>query len=139
MRLLPGLVPSFFKLLLKSLLFLLGAIVTLWAGLAIYFSNLPWLQARLGLSIVFLALVFWVVFINRRPRMYAVLAAVFVCVVIGWLSILPSHDRNWRPEVAVMPRATIDGDSVKLTGVRNFDYRTRNDFTVRHEEREVKL
>ena len=38
-----------------------------------------------------------------------------------------------------MPRAVIDGDRVHLTGVRNFDYRTRNDFTVRYEERELQL
>ena len=38
-----------------------------------------------------------------------------------------------------MPRAVIDGDRVRITGVRNFDYRTRNDFTVRYEEREVLL
>src|SRR5271154_2469030 len=36
-----------------------------------------------------------------------------------------------------MPRAVIDGDRVHLTGVRNFDYRARNDFTVRYEEREM--
>ena len=38
-----------------------------------------------------------------------------------------------------MPRATIDGDRVHITGVRNFEYRSVNDFTVRHEEREVQL
>ena len=38
-----------------------------------------------------------------------------------------------------MPRAFVDGDHVRLTGVRNFDYRTRNDFTVHYEEREVLL
>ena len=38
-----------------------------------------------------------------------------------------------------MPRAIIDGDRVRITGVRNFDYRSRNDFTVRYEEREVRL
>lgn len=38
-----------------------------------------------------------------------------------------------------MPRAVIDGDRVRLTGVRNFDYRSRSDFTVRYEEREVSL
>ena len=38
-----------------------------------------------------------------------------------------------------MPRATIDGDRVHITGVRNFDYRSRSDFTVRYEERKVSL
>jgi hypothetical protein len=38
-----------------------------------------------------------------------------------------------------MPRVVIDGDRVRLTGVRDFEYRTRNDFTVRYEEREVLL
>src|SRR5260370_5507807 len=49
------------------------------------------------------------------------------------------HDGPWRPEVAVMPRVIIDGDRVRITGVRNFDYRSRNDFTVRYEEREIRL
>src|SRR4029453_15415478 len=43
------------------------------------------------------------------------------------------------PEVAVMPRAFIDGDRVRITGVRNFEYRSRDDFTVRYEEREVSV
>jgi hypothetical protein len=63
----------------------------------------------------------------------------FFGVVAWWISIRPSHDRNWRPEVAVMPRATIDGDHVHLTGVRNFQYRSRNDFTVGYQERDVLL
>lgn len=38
-----------------------------------------------------------------------------------------------------MPQAFIDGDRVRITGVRNFDYRSRHDFTVRYEEREFLL
>ncbi|BCA94188.1 hypothetical protein TUM19329_05490 [Legionella antarctica] len=38
-----------------------------------------------------------------------------------------------------MPRAIITGDKVRFTGFRNFDYRSRDDFTVRYEEREVSL
>ena len=63
----------------------------------------------------------------------------FLGVVVWWITISPSHDRNWRAEVAVMPRAVIDGDRVRITGVRNFDYRGRDDFTVRYDEREVQL
>ncbi|MGN6750487.1 MAG: Lnb N-terminal periplasmic domain-containing protein [Xanthobacteraceae bacterium] len=63
----------------------------------------------------------------------------FLGVVAWWLSISPSHDRPWRPEVAVMPQATVDGDRVRITGVRNFEYRGLNDFTVRYEERELQL
>jgi hypothetical protein len=68
-----------------------------------------------------------------------VFAGVFIGVVVAWSTIQPSHDRPWRPEVAVMPRVAIEGDRVRITGVRNFDYRTRNDFTVHYEEREVLL
>jgi len=63
----------------------------------------------------------------------------YLGVVAWWISISPSHDRQWRPEVAVMPRAFLDGDRVRLTGVRNFEYRTRDDFTVRYEQRELSL
>ena len=38
-----------------------------------------------------------------------------------------------------MPRAFIEGDRVRLTGVRNFDYRSRDDFTAHYEEREIDL
>ena len=66
-------------------------------------------------------------------------AGLFLSVLVWWISIQPSHDRQWRPEVAVMPRAIIDGDRVRITGLRNFEYRSRDDFTVRYEEREVSL
>ena len=70
-----------------------------------------------------------------RGEDYSVLRA----MVVWWISIPPSHDRNWLSEVAVMPRAVIDGDRVRITGVRNFEYRSTYEFTVRYEEREVQL
>src|SRR5580692_1198307 len=115
------------------------AIPIAWATLAIYYSNLPWAGMRLALAVVFAAFTIWVIWFSRRRNMLAMAIVLFLGVVAWWISIRPSHDRNWRPEVAVMPRAVIDGDRVRLTGVRNFDYRTRNDFTVRYEERKVLL
>jgi hypothetical protein len=118
---------------------LVKALIITWAILAIYYSNLPWAWARLGLAAAFALFAVWALWLSRRRSMPAIAALLFLGVVGWWLAIPPSHNRNWRPEVAVMPRATIDGDRVRLTGVRNFDYRSRNDFTVRYEEREVNL
>src|SRR5690606_2986690 len=39
----------------------------------------------------------------------------------------------------VMPRATVDGDRVRITGVRDFAYRSEHAFTARYIEREVAL
>jgi hypothetical protein len=38
-----------------------------------------------------------------------------------------------------MPRAVIDGDNVRISGFRNFDYRSTEDFDRRYESREVSL
>jgi hypothetical protein len=119
--------------------FLIKALLIAWATLAIYYSNLPWPAARLTLAAAFALFAIWALWLSRRRSMSALAAVVFLGVVGWWIAIPPSHERPWRPEVAVMPRATIDGDRVRLTGVRNFDYRSRNDFTVRYEEREVRL
>src|SRR5215510_3206792 len=129
----------------KLLRWLLAGIRTLclilllaWGSLAIYY-NLPWAWARLALAVVFFIFGVWALWFSRTWRAMAVFAALFVGVLVWFSSIKPSHDRPWRPEVAVMPRAFIDGDRIRITGVRNFEYRSRDDFTVRYEEREVSL
>jgi hypothetical protein len=124
---------------IRGLKYIFQALIIGWATLALYFSNLPWGWLRLTLALGFAAFSIWALWINRKKLMVLLFAALFVIVLIWWLCIQPSHDRQWRPEVAVMPRAEISGDRVRITGVRNFEYRSRDDFTVRYEEREVYL
>jgi len=134
-----GFSSRFFGWLIAGIWFLCRVLLIAWATLAIYYSNLPWAWLRLGLAVAFAAFAIWALWLSRQRRMSVAFIALYLGVVAWWISIPPSHDREWRPEVAVMPRAVIDGDRVRITGVRNFDYRTRNDFTVRYEEREVLL
>jgi hypothetical protein len=123
----------------RGLLFVIEAQAIAWAALAIWFSNLPWLPGRVVLAIGFVALSVWTLWIVRTRRAVALFAVAFAIVLIWWVAIPPSHDRLWRPDVAVMPRAVIESDRVRLTGVRNFEYRSLTDFTPRYEEREVSL
>jgi hypothetical protein len=110
-----------------------------WGALAIFYSNLPWPAFRVVLSLVFAAFGIWSLWFARQAGSWMVFAAVFVAVLVWWISIPPSHDRLWRPEVAVMPRALIEGDRVRISNFRNFDYRAVDDFTPRYEAREVSL
>jgi hypothetical protein len=125
--------------LIAAIWVLCRVVLIAWATLAIYYSNLPWAGVRLVLAIAFAVFAVWAIWLSPQRRMSVALILLYLGVVAWWISISPSHDRPWRPEVAVMPRASIDGDGVHLTGVRNFEYRTRNDFTVRYEERELSL
>ena len=117
---------------------LLGLLV-LWATLAIAYSNLPSAWARSMLAAAFMVFAVRALWVNRDRRMRRALAAAFVVVIAWFISIRPSHDRTWRADVAALPRATIEGDRVLLTGFRNFDYVTRNQLVARYERRTVQL
>src|SRR4051794_12099555 len=54
-----------------------------------------------------------------------IFAAIFFA---GWLRQKPRHDRDWDPSVAVLPRAIRDGDTITIANLRNFDYRSLEDF-----------
>ncbi|MBO0697244.1 MAG: DUF4105 domain-containing protein [Zavarzinella sp.] len=155
--------------LLAPLKRLFLGLLVVWTSLAVYYSNLPWAWLRLVLAVAVAAFSVWALWLSRRPRTRAAahepkpvgtsgnqaeikpssptaahgpglaFAGLFGSVLVWYISIPPSHDRPWQPGVAVMPRATIDGDRVRITGFRNFDYRTRDDFTERWEDREVSL
>ncbi len=125
------------RYLLKALWVLVQALIVVWVCLAIYYSNLPWPLARAGLAVSFLLFGAWALGWSRSRRAISIFAMLSLAVVVWFSSIAPSHDREWRREVAVMPRAIIDGDRVRLVDVRNFEYRSRHDFTEHFEEREV--
>lgn len=114
--------------------------LAVWGSALIYFSIAPPLWLALIPSAVFVAATVAGFSVLRSAR--ASLGAFFVLLGAALLILnlkSPANDRDWSPEVARTPRAVIQGDVVKLTDVRNFDYRTKTDFTERWESREVHL
>ncbi len=48
------------------------------------------------------------------------------------ITTLPTHQKVWRPEYAVLPLVEIDGWDITIRSVRNNYYRSLNDYDVRH-------
>lgn len=135
----PTLVTRPFLWLWLGILRVVQFLLIAWAALAIYYSNLPWVWARIVLALIFAGFGVWALWVKRSDVQRGVFAFAFIAVAIWWFCIPPSNTRNWRPEVAILPRAVINGDRVQLTGFRNFNYRTESDFDVRYERRELSL
>ena len=123
----------------KGILVFCQFLFIVWASLAIYYSNAPGKVFRLVLALLFMTFGFWALWLSGNRRIRWIFTLVFLGVVAWWLSIRPSRDCVWRQEVAVMPRAIVNGDNVRLVGCRNFDYRSTNDFTVQYEDRDLCL
>ncbi len=111
----------------------------LWAALALWFWPTQIAGLRLALAIAFAGFGIWALWIARSRRVWITFAALYVVLVVGWSAIKPKQNRDWRPEVAVLPRAYVSGDNVRLVGVRDFEYRGVDDFTPRYRERDVQL
>jgi Domain of unknown function (DUF4105)/Glycosyltransferase family 87 len=79
--------------------------------------------------------------VQRRWRTRAVGAffALFALLLVCWFNLEPSNERAWTPDNAVLAYATIDGDRVTLHNIRNFDYRSENDYTPAYYDRTFNL
>ncbi|HWA15396.1 MAG TPA: DUF4105 domain-containing protein, partial [Gemmatimonadales bacterium] len=75
-----------------------------------------------------------------KKRVTWILLGVIAVVLVGtWAFLNPSHDRNWSPEQKVLANARFNGDSVHLSGVRNFEWNGDTTFAPRWEEGDYDL
>lgn len=118
------------KLLGHLVLWIVLLAATVWGSAALWFYG-PASRPLAGLLAGAYALATLVMLIRVRPmrRGYAGALVLFAVLLGWWLSIEPSNDRDWQPEVARLAYADIDGDHVTVHNIRNFDYRSETDFT----------
>ncbi len=109
-----------------------------WATVAIFYSNLPvlirpWVAGIFALGSLF-------VLIGRYTRWTRLIFLVFFTLILTWwLLIPPSNNRNWQPDLAILAWADIEGNQVTIHNIRNNDYLTETDFTVRHYDKTFDL
>src|SRR5437016_8213684 len=116
---------------------LVALVCTTWAFGALYF-DFPTASTFTAILFV-IALLAIVIFVRGKLLKLAIVFGAFAAVVSWWLTLKPSNDREWQPDVAQTAWADINGDEVTIHNVRNCDYRTQTDFTPHWETRTVRL
>lgn len=128
----------------SGLVWLLLGIAVLWAFGALWFDLpqvlAPQVLAPQVLACLFLAAV-GVTATALKPRWRAKLciAVAVLAVLAWWQSLKPQQYRDWKTTVVHTARADLNGDLVMLRNVRDFDYRSEDDYTPRWHDRRVDL
>ena len=132
---------GFMRLLRRAgfvLLALVMLLVGTWCSVAIWYQcgagePLRGFLTGTAATLTLIAVVFLAT--RRRWIIAAIYSAAVGAFLVWWASISPANDRNWAPEVARSPTATIAGDRVVVNNVRDFTWRSDFDFDQRWEQR----
>jgi hypothetical protein len=131
------------RILSGILRFVAGVLIViaiLWATGALI-QDLPvpfWLRLAFGVGWLGGALAGWFFFKSRWKARTAV-ALGFALILGWWYTVAPSATRDWKPEVAVLARAEVEGDRLTIHNVRNFEHQSASSFTPRYETRNYDL
>lgn len=77
-----------------------------------------------------------------KTMLWALLGVLLIVVVAGaaaWSRRVPSHQRAWVGEQALLPSVTLDGGRVHVRNVRDFAYRSGTEFTAAYRDRTYDL
>jgi Domain of unknown function (DUF4105) len=110
-----------------------------WVAAALYF-DLQFAPLRAPAAIAYSGSVAALLITSKGHWRGAVIGlCAFACVLIWWLSLRPSNDRAWQPDVAQVAWSEINGNQVTIHNFRNCDYRTEGDYTPHWETRTYDL
>lgn len=118
------------------------ALATAWAALALWyrlpFGTLPRAALSGGFALLGVAVMAGL-FRRHALRALTTFALALAAVILWWSTLTPPEDGNWSPDVARQVTGEVEGDTLTLTGVRNFTWDTPEDYKVNWETRSYDL
>jgi hypothetical protein len=133
----------FAKFSFLAVCFVVALGFTVWGTSAIHYSHAENLLLGTGIPTVIalagLAILVGIVRAHWRRKAVAGLLFLIGGLLYWWSGIEASNDRQWKPEVAIAPRVTVDGERLTFHNIRNFNYRTETDFDIAYYERTFDL
>ena len=112
-----------------TIMWFILALLTLWAVAALY-VDFRIAALRIPVTLIYILGIIAALFKFKRSRWAAVLCFAGFCWVLAWwLTLKPSNEGNWQPDVARTAWAEMDGDRVTIHNLRNCDYRTETNYS----------
>jgi len=127
----------FFRFVAFAIGWAVAIVAVGWAFGALYF-DFPRIGALAAILFVVILLAA-IIFVRGQLLKLAIALGASAIVAGWWLTLKPSNDRAWQPDVSQTAWAETNGDEVTIHNVRNCDYRTDTDFTPHWETRTVRL
>ena len=118
------------------------ALLAAWVAAALWFQAPAGALARgalLGLWALFTVALVAALWRGHAAPALAGFALAFGVALLWWHALTPSNQRPWADDVARAATGDVKGSSVTLNGVRNFEWRTNDDYTPRWESRSYDL
>ena len=113
-----------------------------WGAVALFYQAPGPAPIRLTAAVLWVAVSLAVLsaYLHWRSWFAALIYPVLIAALLFWWQSIPaSNTRDWAQEVAQMTAGVVNGPEVTLANVRNFDWRTSTDYTVRWENRTYDL
>ncbi len=117
---------------------LFQSLFSVWGALALWFDSpsLPGLLSAAFISLHGAILGLIPGFPLRKGLLLLLLPS---AVLAWWLTLQPSNNRPWAPDVERLPRAVLDGDQVTIENVRSFSYLSEQSVTPSWRVRSFRL
>lgn len=130
------------RLSARLLLTLLIPLTTAWGALALVY-RLDWAAAAVYALVTLWCLLsaLALVLLWRRPPLWALSLHLlaFAVLLAWWQTLQPSNQRAWADDVARMTQGRVVDEQLLLDNVRNFDWRSDDDYDIAWESRSYDL
>jgi hypothetical protein len=134
-----GIVVRFLRRMLMIAAWLGVLLLSAWCVMALYF-DLPFPHLRIPAAIIYvLFLVAVILFVPENGTRLAICLGGFAVVLLWWLSLKPSNDRNWQADVAQTAWAEVQGDVVSIHNYRDCRYQAEFEYKCQWITKTVRL
>jgi Domain of unknown function (DUF4105) len=120
--------------------YLVILLTSVWAAMALAIDlPFPWL--RIIAAAVFALAILLIVFRLKSRSLWQLLTCLLCCglVLVWWLTLKPSNEGRWQPDVSKTAWAEVQGSNVTIHNLRDCDYRAELDYTCQWLTRTVDL